>query len=107
MKKTEMFQNENKTATLSIRTPSCKLTGIAQPGKKCQNQRETGSSLVVQWLRLCTPNAGGMGSIPGTRKISHMPCNTVKKKKKKSEGNSQEFWLKCLANCGFELVYTI
>ena len=23
------------------------------------------TSLVVQWLRLCTPNAGGLGSIPG------------------------------------------
>ena len=31
-----------------------------------------GTSLVVQWLRLCAPNAGGPGSIPvrGTR--SHM-----------------------------------
>ncbi|TEA33198.1 hypothetical protein DBR06_SOUSAS8010047, partial [Sousa chinensis] len=30
-------------------------------------------SLVVQWLRLCAPRAGGPGSIPfqGTR--SHMP----------------------------------
>ena len=24
-----------------------------------------GTSLVVQWLRLCAPNAGGTGSIPG------------------------------------------
>ena len=24
-----------------------------------------GSFLVVQWLRLCAPNAGGLGSIPG------------------------------------------
>ena len=24
-----------------------------------------GTSLVVQWLRLCAPNAGGLGSIPG------------------------------------------
>ena len=33
---------------------------------------EKGSSLVVQWLRFCTHNAGGPGSIPckGTR--SHM-----------------------------------
>jgi len=23
-----------------------------------------GTSLVVQWLRLCAPNAGGTGSIP-------------------------------------------
>ncbi|TEA32400.1 hypothetical protein DBR06_SOUSAS4710025, partial [Sousa chinensis] len=29
-------------------------------------------SLVVQWLRLHTPNAGGPGSIPGRRTRSHM-----------------------------------
>ena len=26
---------------------------------------QSGTSLVVQWLRLHTPNAGGLGSIPG------------------------------------------
>ena len=32
----------------------------------------TGISLVVQWLRLCLPNAGGVGSIPGQgAKIPH------------------------------------
>ena len=25
------------------------------------------------WLRLCTPNAGGLGSIPGQGTRSHMP----------------------------------
>ncbi|TEA38516.1 hypothetical protein DBR06_SOUSAS110424, partial [Sousa chinensis] len=30
-------------------------------------------SLVVQWLRLRTPNAGGLGSIPGHGTRSHMP----------------------------------
>ena len=31
-----------------------------------------GASFVVQWLRLCTPNAGGPGSIPGQEsKILH------------------------------------
>ncbi|TEA36668.1 hypothetical protein DBR06_SOUSAS310070, partial [Sousa chinensis] len=29
-------------------------------------------SLVVQWLRLHTPNAGGPGSIPGQGTRSHM-----------------------------------
>ena len=28
---------------------------------------KTGTSLVVQWFRLCTPNAGGVGLIPGWR----------------------------------------
>ena len=32
-----------------------------------------GTFLVVQWPRLCTPNAGGPGSIPGQRTRSHMP----------------------------------
>ena len=33
----------------------------------------SGTSLVVQWLRLHTPNAGGPGSIPGQGTRSHMP----------------------------------
>ena len=33
---------------------------------------EEWTSLVVQWLRLCTPNAGGWGSIPGQRTRPHM-----------------------------------
>ena len=32
-----------------------------------------GTSLVVQWLRLCTPNAGSPGSIPGQGTGSHVP----------------------------------
>ena len=31
-----------------------------------------GTSLVVPWLRLHTPNAGGLGSIPGQGTRSHM-----------------------------------
>ena len=31
-----------------------------------------GTSLVIQWLGLHTPNAGGLGSIPGQRTRSHM-----------------------------------
>ena len=31
-----------------------------------------GTSLVVQWLRLHAPNAGGLGSIPGQGTKSHM-----------------------------------
>ena len=36
-------------------------------------KKKTGTSLVVQWLRLCAPNAGGLGSIPGQGTRSHMP----------------------------------
>ena len=30
-----------------------------------KKKKKGGTSLVVQWLRLCAPNAGGLGSIPG------------------------------------------
>ena len=32
-----------------------------------------GTSLVVRWVRLCTPNAGGPGSIPGRGTRYHVP----------------------------------
>ena len=36
------------------------------------NNRDRGTSVVVQWLRLCTPSAEGTGSIPGQgTKIPH------------------------------------
>ena len=35
-----------------------------------------GTSLVVQGLRLCTPNAGGPGSTPGQGTRSHMHAAT-------------------------------
>ena len=31
-----------------------------------------GTSLVVQWLRVCVPNVGSLGSIPGEGIGSHM-----------------------------------
>ena len=31
-----------------------------------------GTSLVIQWLTICTPNAGGPGSIPGQGTRYHM-----------------------------------
>ena len=41
-----------------------------------------GTSLMVQWLRLHAPTAGGTGSNPGWgTKISHMPKKRKKKKK--------------------------
>ena len=33
---------------------------------------DKGTSLVVQWLRLRAPNAGGLGSIPGKESRSHI-----------------------------------
>ena len=37
----------------------------------------TGTSLVVQWLRLRAPNAGGPGSIPGQGTRSQRPQLSV------------------------------
>ena len=34
--------------------------------------KQTGTSLSVQWLRLCSANAGGVGSIPGQGSRSHV-----------------------------------
>ena len=33
---------------------------------------EKGTSLVIQWLRLCAPRAGGLGLIPWPGNRSHM-----------------------------------
>ena len=40
---------------------------------KCPYEREAGTSLVAQWLRLRAPNAGGPGSIPGQGTRAHVP----------------------------------
>ena len=37
---------------------------ITHQSDSCE-RREGGASQVVQWLRLCTPNAGVLGLIPG------------------------------------------
>ena len=38
-----------------------------------QEKEIKGTSLVVQWLQLHAPNAGGLGSIPGQGTRSRMP----------------------------------
>ena len=43
-----------------------------------------GTSLAAQWLRLCAPNAGGVGSIPGREtEISHAMQHGQKPKKRR------------------------
>ena len=41
-------------------------------GRRHFKSEQIGTSLVVQWLRLCAPNAGDPGSIPGQGTRSHM-----------------------------------
>ena len=36
-------------------------------------KKALGTSLVVQWLKLCTPNAKDSGSIPGQATRARMP----------------------------------
>ena len=51
-----------------------------------------GTFLLVQWLRLCSSNVGGSGSIPGwATKIPHaVQCNQ-KKKKKEAAAAKEDF----------------
>ena len=48
-----------------------------------------GTPLVVQWLRLCAPNAGVLGSIPGQGTRSHMHAATKSPCAATNTGRSQ------------------
>ena len=50
-------------------------TRLQRPGMagKCRTGTGWGASLVVQWLRLCAPNAWGPSSIPGQEARLHVP----------------------------------
>ena len=55
-----------------------------------------GSSLVVQWLRLLAPNAGGLGLIPGQGTRSHMPqlkmsCAMIKSWRSQNKQNKKNY----------------
>ena len=45
---------------------------LSQMRKMKFKEVKEGTSLVVQWLRLRDPNAGGLGSIPGQGTRSHI-----------------------------------
>ena len=50
------------------------INGLAKTKSKCLKKKFMwGTSLGVQWLRLCTPNAGVLNSIPGQGTRSYMP----------------------------------
>ena len=46
-------------------------------------KKKIGTSLEVQWLRLCTPNTGSPGSIPGQVTRFRMTQAWPKKRKEK------------------------
>ena len=52
------MQNERKTVKQDNKSLSIKPS-------------QGGTSLVAQWSRLCAPNAGGPGSVPGQGTKSH------------------------------------
>ena len=56
---------------LKFLTTTCESTIISK--KFNSNYKIRGTTLVVQWLRLRTPNAGSQGSMPGLGARSHLP----------------------------------
>ena len=57
---------------------------------KNKQTKDYGTSLAVQWLRLCTSNAGGAGLIPGWgTKIPHATWYGQKLKKKNTQKNQK------------------
>ena len=47
-----------------------------------QKQKEIGTSVAIQWLRLCTSSSGGTGLIPGWElKMPHAACHAHPPKK--------------------------
>ena len=57
-----------------------------------------GTSLVVQWLRLCSPNAGGVGAITSQRLRSHTPqlkaLHAAPKRAAKERDKSNKYFFK-------------
>ena len=62
---------ENPTEELKDKTEDISRKKI-QKEKSKERSKYTGTSLVVQWLRRCIPNARDLGSILGQGAISHV-----------------------------------
>ena len=66
-------QNQFICYVKSVKPQLPVFLGVLSPCLKGPLKTDTtGTSLVVQWLRLHAPNAGGLGSIPGQGTRSHM-----------------------------------
>ena len=59
-----------------------KIRRISNEQPNLPSKTVRGTSLVVQWLRLCTPNTEGVGPISGWGIRSLMPCSVANTKKK-------------------------
>ena len=59
----------------------------------------------VQWIKLCTSNVGGVGSVPGLGTKIHMQCGMARKLKKENDGKrgnkclSSNYAIYTLKNC--------
>ena len=51
--------------------------------------QQGGTSLVVQWLRLCAPNAWGLGLIPGQGTRPHMLQLRIPRATTKTQSSQQ------------------
>ena len=58
-----------------VTEPSSSNSGKLLEHKHSQRVQISGTSLMVQWLRLHTPNAGGMGGFPGGSEVKASACN--------------------------------
>ena len=73
-----LLQGNLPNPEIESRSPALQVDSLPAepPGKPSKKNRATkiglGTSLVVQWLRLQALSAGGLGSIPGWGKRSHM-----------------------------------
>ena len=61
------------TSALEPCFSKCVVPRASHTSKELVRNAGSGTSLMAQWLRLRTPNAGGPGSIPGQGTRSHMP----------------------------------
>ena len=68
--------------------PQSRVSSVKEDPAQSKKKKSLiqGTSLMVQWLRLCAPNAGGLGSIPDQGTRPHLLqltilCTSTKKNK--------------------------
>ena len=78
MLKVEVSKVKVRKYLLATGTSGGTLAGVERAEAKlvCPQEGNAGTSLVAQWIRLRTPNAGSPGSIPGQGTRSHMHATT-------------------------------
>ena len=75
----KLFQKIAEEGKLPNSFYEATITWIPKPDKDTTHKKRklhAGTSLVAQWLRLCAPNAGGPGLIPGQGTRSHVHVAT-------------------------------